>query len=200
MLNSKFQLLKRAFHDRPPWISITKSTLKSNPLDFRKTKTGTIDPKIFRPFWAFLWGPQKKVPKRKRKFEIWLIFWGPHKKAQNGPKIFGSIFPVFVFQKWSGLDLSADLVIKIQGDLSVMELPFSRIGICYSTFQKWGLWTVAIFMWLWSMSNEKNDMWPHKRLLNTKKSFKVQRGVYILKKISSQILSPFFLGHPVEIS
>ena len=47
------------------------------------------------------------------------------------------------------------------------------------------------------MSNEKNDMWPHKRLLNTKKSFKVQRGVYILKKNSSQILSQFFLGHPV---
>ena len=106
------------------------------------------------------------------------FFWGPPNKAQNGPIIFGSIFPVFVFQKWGGLDLSADLMIKIQGDLSVMELPFSRIGICYSTFQKWGLWTVAIFTWLWSMSNEKNDMWPHKRLLNTKKSFKVQRGVY----------------------
>ena len=137
-------------------------------------------------------GSPKKVPKRKRKFEIWLICWGPHKKAENAPKIFGSIFPVFVFQKWSGLGLSADLMIKIQGDLSIMELPFSRIWICYSTFQKWGLWTVAIFTWLWSMSNEKNDMWPHKRLLNTKKSFKVQRGVYIQKNFHLKSWHHFF--------
>ena len=82
MLNSKFQFLKRAIHDRSPWISITKSTLKSNPLDFRKTKTGKIYPKIFRPFWAFLWGPQKKFQKESENLRSGWFLGTP----QIGPK------------------------------------------------------------------------------------------------------------------
>ena len=102
----------------------------------------------FRPFW--------RVPKKSTKSQIFVfileLFWGPHKKAQNGSKIFGSIFPVFVFQKSSGLDSRADLVIKIQGDLS-WNCPFQEIELAIQHFRiegyeqsqflpDWGAWVM----------------------------------------------------------
>ena len=59
--------------DRSPWILIIKSALKSNPLDFWKTKTGKIDPKIIGPFWALLGGPQKKFQKERENFKKFLL-------------------------------------------------------------------------------------------------------------------------------
>ena len=95
---------------------------------------------MFGPFWAFC-GVSEKIFQIDQisnfRFVFGTFLGGTHKKAQNGLKILGSIFPVFVFQKSSGLDLRADLVIKIQGDLS-WNCPFQELEFAIQHFKSEG--------------------------------------------------------------
>ena len=94
-------------------------------------------PKDFRAILGLCVCSPKNQPNLKFSLSFWNLFWGPHKKAQNGRKMLGSIFPIFFFQKSSGLDWRADLVIKIQGDLS-WDCPFQELEFAIQHFKSEG--------------------------------------------------------------